>query len=100
MSGERSLLCSTISYRSGFIEVAPNIHPGCVNIEAWDVLGIPNAPKPSIDEFWNLRGRDELEVQSTVELELTAEEAREFAQWLLNAADAAESHESDSARER
>ena len=29
--------CKSISYRSGFIEVVPNIHPGHVNIEVWNL---------------------------------------------------------------
>jgi hypothetical protein len=31
------LKCNSIGYRKGFIEVSANIHPGCINLETWDI---------------------------------------------------------------
>lgn len=33
----RRLRCTGVPYRQGFIEVVPNIHPGHVNIEVWNL---------------------------------------------------------------
>lgn len=37
MDMRSKLRCNVIPYRQGFIEVAPDIHDGCINIEAWRV---------------------------------------------------------------
>jgi len=37
MDMRSKLRCNVIHYRKGFIEVAPGIHDGCINIEAWRV---------------------------------------------------------------
>ena len=70
-----------VPYRKGHIEVS-NVHKGCVNVEMWSIH--PDV-SPRLSRTGNLDYEDG-EVTSNVELELTADEARELADGLLAAA--------------
>jgi len=37
MENSIKIKCNAISYRKGFIEVIPEIHQGCINIETWEI---------------------------------------------------------------
>ena len=37
MEDSTKIKCNVVSYRKGFIEVIPEIHPGCINIETWEI---------------------------------------------------------------
>lgn len=79
------LRCDSVRYRQGFVEVS-NIHPGCVNIESWDVSA-------EVEKLPNWVSSDALsskDIVSNSELELSAAQARELAAFLLGAATAAE----------
>jgi hypothetical protein len=82
--------CDSIAYRRGFIEVA-NIHNRHVNIEAWQVVPGTSPLPPWVDDA----SLAEDEVDGNVELELTPSLARELANALLKAAEAAESKLAD-----
>jgi hypothetical protein len=78
--------CKSISYRSGFIEVVPNIHPGHVNIEVWNL-------HPDYDR----RARDiadeciaDTDVIGNAEIELDLHQAKELVRLLGMAISAAE----------
>lgn len=74
--------CNAVSYRQGFIEVIPNIHDGCVNLETWDLHG--DVDISSMD-WMDERLRDE-DFHSNCEIELTKSQAIVLARALLNAA--------------
>jgi hypothetical protein len=57
------IVCNKIPYRQGYIEVMEGIHPGCVNIEAWNVY------TDVLDDSW-IRDQLDAEVIGNVELEL------------------------------
>lgn len=59
------LLCESIEYRKGAIEVRSDIHPGCINLETWLLCPETNLRKRT-EGYWNLEGS----VQANVELEL------------------------------
>ena len=64
--------CDLVKYRQGFIEVISQIHPGLVNIEAWEVkadLDITGLGMPS-DEL------SDNDIIANTELELTPAQAR------------------------
>ena len=66
--------CRTVSYRSGFIEVIPNIHPDCVNLELWNIN--PEKAPPGCDIRDDPFPEDA--VSASVELELSLAEARQL----------------------
>ena len=78
----RNLLrCNTINYRQGYFEVLGNIHPGCVNLEAWEVHAERDISGVDL-------GDDSLEdddVIANTEIELTIEEAEVLVSQLLDA---------------
>lgn len=63
--------CDSVEYRQGFIEVTENIHPGCVNIEAWNTFS-------DISQVSSVRESPGPEVTANVELELDREQAAEL----------------------
>lgn len=86
MGRKDRLLCTSVPYRRGLIEVVPGVHRGLVNVEAWtihpdwpvtDAQQIPAEPPDGA-------------ITGNVEIELTPEEARRFAAAILEAAAAAE----------
>ena len=90
MATEYHLACSAIDYRSGLIEIVPDIHPGCVNIEAWEIVGWSSIEGMSKEEFFEKSDEGEIELHSHIELEMTVEQARNLANALLTAAHEAE----------
>lgn len=60
--------CASVCYRQGIIEIASDIHEGCVNIEIWNIapdLEVPQVPRgPLFEEPGSVTG--------TIELELSA----------------------------
>lgn len=81
------LKCDSVAYRKGFIEVMPEIHDACVNIETWDIDADTNLECASWVDHSSV---PDSSVIANTELELTAEQARELATALLAAADSVE----------
>lgn len=76
--------CKNIPYRSGFVEVRPNMHSGHINIEIWNL-------DPGYDRDATDVSDDRLsdtDVTSNTEIELDIAQALELIR-LLNAAVAA-----------
>ena len=82
----RTIRCSSVPYRQGTVEVAPAIHPGCVNIETWQIAADWRDPGSGSAES----AIPESAFEATTEVELTPSEARALARSLLDAADVAE----------
>ena len=78
--------CKSISYRSGFIEVVPNIHPGHVNIEVWNLH--PDYDRSARD-IADERIAD-TDVIGNTEIELDLHQAKELVRLLGMAIAAAE----------
>lgn len=78
--------CSGVPYRQGWVEVAPNVHKGYVNLEAWSVVPEINMSLPSAALAFILDG----EVTGNVEVELTLAQAKELLAALHAATEAAE----------
>lgn len=73
--------CRDVPYRQGFVEVA-NVHPGCVNIEVWNVH-----PDKDIsgEESLESSAYTDADVIANTEIELSLEQAERLVQ-LLQAA--------------
>lgn len=82
------IYCKSISYRSGFVEVRPNVHPGHVNIEVWNLR--PDHDRGAVDIAGNLIADDD--VISDTEIELDIIQAKELVRLLSLAIEAAESN--------
>ena len=82
----RTIRCSSVPYRQGTVEVAPAIHPGCVNIETWQIAADWRDPGSGSA----VSAIPESAFEATTEVELTPSEARALARALLDAADVAE----------
>lgn len=80
------IYCKSISYRAGFIEVAPNIHQGHINVEVWNIH--PDFDKPTAD-IRDGSVPDE-DVTGNTEIELDVAQARQLVELLKLAIDAAE----------
>lgn len=74
--------CRSVPYRQGFIEVTANVHPGHVNVEAWDVASETDLAGADVRSA----GFPDDAVTANTELELTADEAEQLAHALLAAA--------------
>ena len=81
------IYCRSVSYRSGFVEVRANIHPGHVNIEVWNLH--PNHDQRAADIGDDRIGDDD--VTGNTEIELDIIQAKELVRLLSVAIDAAES---------
>jgi hypothetical protein len=79
------LRCNSVRYRQGFVEVS-NVHHGCVNIESWDV----SAEVEALPDWVSSETLTDKNIVGNCELELSADQARELAAFLLVAAKAAE----------
>lgn len=85
------ICCRNISYRSGFVEVLPNIHPGHINIEVWNIH--PDFSQPAADI-----GDDSIpdeDVTGNTEIELDIEQAKKLVALLNRAIGAAEKQTGD-----
>ncbi len=74
MDKGKKIKCNNVEYRKGFIEVIPNIHDGCINIETWDVhvdIDITNIELE--DENFPEEG-----VTNNTEIEMNVNEAEEL----------------------
>ena len=71
----------SIEYRKGFIEITPNIHPMCVNVELWQIHPDTDI---SVVNWISDESISDSSVISNVELELDVEQATELAQALLS----------------
>jgi len=78
--------CSGVSYRQGWVEVAPNVHPGQVNVEAWSVVPEVDMSLSSID----LTSIPDGAITGNVEIELTIAQAKQLLAALQVAIEAAE----------
>jgi len=65
--------CNSISYRQGYIEIQANIHPGCINLEAWNVGSEFDIADP--DALSALPGEA---ITGNIELELSVPEAEQL----------------------
>lgn len=75
------IYCKSVLYRSGFIEVRPNIHPGHVNIEIWNLH--PDHDRQATDIADDCIG--DADVTSSTEIEMELVQAKELV-WLLSVA--------------
>lgn len=75
------IYCNSVSYRSGFIEVRPDIHPGHVNLEVWNLHPDHNQRAVDIADD-NIADAD---VTGNTEMELDVMQAKELVR-LLNLA--------------
>lgn len=78
--------CSGVPYRQGWVEIAPNVHQGRVNLEAWSIV-------PEVD--MSLSGLDITSVQDSavsgnVEVEMSIAQAKQLLVVLQVAIEAAE----------
>ena len=72
---ERNILkANTVNYRKGFIEVKGEIHPGCINIETWDIDANKDITELSLESE---SIKDE-EITANTEIELSIEEAKKL----------------------
>lgn len=81
------IYCKSVSYRSGFVEVRPNIHPGHVNIEVWNLH--PNHDRRVTGVADDCISDDD--VTGNTEIELDIIQAKELVRLLSIAIEAAES---------
>jgi len=81
MESSAKIKCNAISYRKGFIEVLPEIHPGCINIETWEIQS-----KFDLDgvDFEDSQLPDSAFVANT-EIEMGLPEAKQLVAVLLKA---------------
>ncbi len=80
------IYCKSVSYRSGFVEVRPNIHPGYVNIEVWNLH--PDHDWRATDISDDCVGDGD--VTGNAEIELDINQAKELIRLLSIAIEAAE----------
>jgi hypothetical protein len=80
------ICCKSVSYRSGFVEVRPNVHPGHVNIEVWNLQ--PNHDQRATDLADDCIGDGD--VTGNTEIELDIIQAKELVRLLSVAIEAAE----------
>ena len=81
------IYCKSVSYRSGFVEVRPNVHPGHVNIEVWNLH--PDQDQRATDIADDCIGDADVTGNTEIELEIT--QAKELVRLLSVAIEAAES---------
>jgi hypothetical protein len=75
------ICCRNISYRSGFIEVLPNLHPGHINIEVWNIH--PDFRQPAADiRDGSIPDKD---ITGNTEIELDIEQAKKLVELLNHA---------------
>lgn len=75
------VMCDSISYRKGYIDVSPEIHEGCVNLEVTNI-------HPEVDIFNVDIGEDEIADETftgNTEIELSVENAEELVRVLQEA---------------
>jgi len=80
------LYCKGVPYRAGFVEVSPNIHPGHINLEIWNL-------DPDHDQRVTDIGDDcsvDTDVTGNTEIELDLAQAKELVRLLGMAIDAVE----------
>ena len=74
MDKEKKIKCNNVEYRKGFIEIIPNIHDGCINIETWNIhvdIDISNIDLE--DDLFPEEG-----VTCNTEIEMSVNEAEEL----------------------
>ena len=72
---ERNILkANTVNYRKGFIEVKGEIHPGCINIETWEIDANKDITKLSL-ESKDIKDED---ITASTEIELSVEDAKKL----------------------
>jgi len=67
------LKCNSVEYRKGYIEVAPNIHPNCINIELWEISAEKDISNLNFDDENSFVDKD---VVANIELELSIQETK------------------------
>ncbi len=70
----KKIICNSVSYRKGFIEVSANIHQGCVNLETWSI----HPDVDMSDSGLSFGEIPESEFTGNTELELSLENAEEL----------------------
>jgi len=78
--------CNSVPYRSGFVEVRSNVHPGHVNIEVWCLH--PDYDRQASDIIDDCIG--DADVTGNTEIELEIIQAKELVRLLNVAIEAAE----------
>ena len=85
------ICCGNISYRSGFVEVLPNIHPGHINIEVWNIH--PDFRQPAADIGDGAIPAED--ITGNTEIELDIEQTKKLVELLNRAIGAAEKQTRD-----
>jgi hypothetical protein len=78
--------CKSVSYRCGFVEVRPNVHPGHVNVEIWSLHPGYDRRVTDIADDCICDG----DVTGNAEIELDIIQAKELVRLLVVAIEAAE----------
>lgn len=86
------IYCNSVSYRAGFVEVRPNIHPGHVNIEIWNLH--PHHDRRVTDIADECIA--DTDVTGNTEIELDLVQAKELVRLIGMAIEAAERQTPDS----
>ena len=66
---------NSVNYRKGFVEVLPNIHPNCINLELWEVSALKDISNVDFNDENSLKDKD---VIANIELELSITETKEL----------------------
>jgi hypothetical protein len=82
------IYCNNVSYRSGFVEVIPNVHPGHVNVEVWNLH--PDHDRRTTDIADNYIA--DTDVTGNTEIELNIIQAKALVRLLTMAIEAAENN--------
>jgi hypothetical protein len=82
------IYCNSVSYRSGFVQVLPNVHSGHINLEVWNLH--PDHDKRAID-ITDVCLAD-ADVTANTEIELDVAQAKELVRLLSVAIEAAKIH--------
>jgi len=80
------IYCKSVPYRSGFVEVRPNIHSGHINIEIWNLH--PDHEQQAADIADS--GISDAAITGNTEIELNIAQAKELIRLLGRAIEAAE----------
>jgi len=87
MKIKQALKCNNIDYRKGYFVVEPNIHDGCVNLEAWNISAEFDIEHIELES----EALTEEVIAGNVEIELNISEAEELVDRLKVAIEQAKS---------
>ena len=72
MESKSTIICDSVSYRQGYIEVQSDIHKGYINLEVWGIH--PDVEIQGVDLYGATI--NDSDVVGNVELELSLEKAK------------------------